>query len=118
VTSGIGESLYTAGWDAARSSTLQHARDLLISAARIAPFERSIHTGPAYLALRFMAQIPPDVVISDMHTALRYDPHAPDLLNGAVFVEIYQKDFASADADLATLRQAEPGFTPDYLAQR
>lgn len=118
VTSSIGETLFASGWDAVRSSTLQQARETLIVAARIDPLRHDMRSGPGYLALRFMAEIPPDIAIADMRRALVFDPYAPDLLNALVFVEMYQKDFAAADADLATLQRAEPGFMPDYLTQR
>lgn len=86
-------------------------------AARLAPLRDEIRKGPAYLALRYMPQMPPAIAIGDLREGLSHDPYAPDLLNALVWIEINVGETAAAQADLATLQRIEPGFVPDYLRQ-
>lgn len=118
LSSTIGETLFAAGWAAAISNEIKEARWLLRVAARVYPLRDEIRKGPGYLALRYMPQMLIQDVVADMEFSLVYDPYAPDLLNALIWVEIIHHDYSEAQANFVKLQRVEPGFVPDYLAQR
>lgn len=88
---------------------------MLLEAERLFPWDDRFQKGPERLDFYVSTMLDPKIGLEDAVRALKGDPYAPDILNGAIWFALRAGEAAPAAAAMKTLMATEPGFVPPYL---